>query len=271
VLAGGDKAVEKDLAKYASPDQVYKSLRSLQADISSGKLKAPPAPLPANATDEQKAEYRKTNGLPEAPEGYVAKVALPDGVVLGEADKPLVGDFAKMALERGWSQDQFNQAVGWFYEAQAAQDAQRVEADGQLRVTSEVALRTEWGSDYAANMNAFGAFKAMLPQDFQELLFTARTPDGRMLGNTAELIRIGAQLAREFNPAATLIVPGGDATKSIGAEIESIEGTYRKAISGDGEAHRAYYGHDGKPGLEVRHRELIDAQQKMTARQARAA
>jgi len=134
------------------------------------------------------------------------------------------------------------------------------------RVQSEVALRTEWGPDFTQNMNAFGSLKAMMPTELQEMLFTARTGDGRMLGNTAEFVKWGAQLARELNPAAAIVPAGGDTGKTIDNEIASIDAVYQKAISGDQEARRAYYGHDGKPGLDARQRELIDAQQKMQAR-----
>jgi hypothetical protein len=187
---------------------MYKSLRELQSKVSKGELKAPPAPLAKDATPEQKAEYRKTHGLPETAEAYVEKLALPDGVVIGEADKPLVADFAKSMFENGATQSEMNRAVNWFYTMQDKVEQQRTEADGQLRVSNEVALRGEWGPDYAANVNAFGSFAAMMPEETRVAMFAARTPDGRLLGNTVEFMKLGAQLARELNPAATLVVPG---------------------------------------------------------------
>lgn len=260
-LAGGDKDAEKDLAKYTDPKAVYKSLRDLQAKISKGELKAPPAALPANATPEQKAEYRKANGLPETAEAYVEKLALPDGVVIGAADKPLVTDFAKAMFEQGASQDEMNRAVSWFYQAQDREKAQRVEADGQLRVSSEVALRSEWGADFTPNMNAFGAFKATMPADLQATLFTARTADGRMLGDTAEFLKLGAQLGRMLNPAATLIVPaGGDAGKTIGDEIGAIE---KSMYDANGTPNREYWGDEKK---QSRLRELYTMRDQMAAR-----
>jgi hypothetical protein len=61
----------KDLEKYTDPRAVYQSLRDLQAKISKGELKAPPTPLPENATAEQKAAWRQANGLPATAEDYV--------------------------------------------------------------------------------------------------------------------------------------------------------------------------------------------------------
>lgn len=265
-LAGGDAQKLKDLQKYASPDALYGSLRDVQTKISKGELRAPPAALAKDATPEQIAAYRTANNLPDKPDAYVEKLALPDGIVLGETDKPLVGDFAKMALDKGWSQGQFNDAVGWFYEAQQAQEAQRVEADGVARVASEVELRTEWGPDFKPNMNAVGSVLAMMPAELKNELLGARTAAGQLVGNTAAFNRWAASLGREINPAATLI-PVGDvnAAKTVGEELKTIEG---KMYLPDGRNNPEYW-RDEK--MQARYRELTDAQQKMAAKGSRAA
>lgn len=258
-LAGEDKSALTDLAKYNDPQSVYKSLRDLQAKISKGELKAPAAALPANATPEQKAEWRKSNGLPETAEAYVAKLSLPNGVVIGEADKPLVNDFAKSMFEQGASQAEMDRAVSWFYQQQDAASAQRTQQDGTTRVQSEVALRGEWGADFTPNMNAFGVFKATMPAELQASIFAARMPDGRLLGDAPEFLKLGSQLGRTINPAATLILPaGGDAGKTIGDEIKAIEAT----MYTNGQANREYWGDEKK---QARYRELIDMQTKMSA------
>jgi hypothetical protein len=66
-LAGGDKDAEKDLAKYTDPKAVYKSLRDLQAKISKGELKAPPAALPEGR--DAGAEGRIPQGKRPAGDG----------------------------------------------------------------------------------------------------------------------------------------------------------------------------------------------------------
>jgi hypothetical protein len=273
MLAGDDKDALKDLAKYTDPKAVYKSLRSVQADISAGKLKAPSAALPANATDEQKAAWRQTNGLPDKAETYVEKIALGEGVVLSDADKPLVGNFAQMAMDKGWSQAQFNDAVGWFYQAQDAVELQRQERDGGYRTESQAALMTEWGpGDYKTNMNAVGSLLNSMSDDVRVTVLAARTPDGRLVGDTPEFNKWAAAHAREFNPAATLISPSeANVPKAIETEMASIEAVLAKAKSGDHAAHREYYGTDGKPGLDARWRELYAAQQKMQQQRGRAA
>lgn len=266
LLAGGDKDAAKDLAKYTDPTAVYKTARQLQADLSSGKLKRAPEPLAANATDEQKAEWRKANGLPETAEAYVKGLKLPDGVVVGEADKPLVDNFAKALFEQGGTQEEMNRSLSFYYGLQDKLQEQQKEADGDFRVNSEVALKGEWGADFKPNMAAFGAFKSQIPEDVQAILFSARTVDGRLVGDTPEFMKIGAIIGRELNPAAAVVLQGAGDAKGVDSEIASIEATFRKATSGDSAAHREYYGHDGQPGLEVRYRTLLDTRDKMTKR-----
>ena len=268
LLAGGDDAALKDLAKYTDPTAVYKSLRSLQADISAGKLRAPAAPLPANATDEQKAAWRQAQGLPAAPEGYVEKLQLANGLVLPETDKPIVAGFAKAAFDAGLSQDAVNVATNWYFQEQQRAAIARQEADGVAKQEAMQVLMSEWGpADYKTNMNAVVSFLAKMPDDVRDVLVSARTLDGRPLGSTPEFNRAIAAYEREMNPAATLVPSSSNnAFKSMSEEISHIDGIYAKAMQGDRDAYRQYYGHEGKPGLDVRQRELIEAQQKMSER-----
>lgn len=259
-LAGDDKDAAKDLAKYTDPKAVYKSLRDLQAKISKGELKAAAQPLPANASDEQKAAWRQANGLPASKDDYVKNLQLPNGVVLGEADKPLVESFAAKMFEEGGTQAELNRAVNWFYQQQDAAERARSDADGQFRVQSEVALRTEWGNDFQKNLAAFSAFKAQLPGELQALLFTARTADGRVLGDHPEFLKIGAALGREINPAAA-IVPADplNAVKSMQTELADLE-----KLMGD---QRSEYWRGPKADqMQARYRELTDGMTRVQNR-----
>src|SRR3546814_8159770 len=67
-----------------------KSQRALEQKLSSGEFKKAIGP---DATPEQIAEWRKEQGIPEKPEDYDLK--FDNGLVIGEADKPLVAEFLK--------------------------------------------------------------------------------------------------------------------------------------------------------------------------------
>jgi hypothetical protein len=70
------RRLPKRLARFPGPADLSKSFRSLEQKLSSGEFKKP---LAENATPEEKATWRKENGLPEKAEEYVAKLALPNG------------------------------------------------------------------------------------------------------------------------------------------------------------------------------------------------
>jgi len=272
-LAGDDKTSAERLKRFASPGDLFKSYRELETKVSSGQLKAPATPFPATGTDEAKAEWRKTNGLPETAEAYVEKLALPNGVVIGEADKPLINEFAKDMHAAGATQDEMNRAMASYYRLQGVAEAQRAEADVSTRATSQTQLMTDWGpQDYKVNMNAVGTLLATMPEEAKVGLLSARTADGQMVGDTVWFNKWAAAHAREFNPAATLISPTqANAPQAISDEISAIEKVYQRAVTGDRDAHREYYGHAGKPGLDARERELIHAQEQMRLRGQRAA
>ena len=84
-LAGKDADALKRLNRFQSPEGVYKSWRSLEQRLSAGEIKSA---LPKDASDEQVAEWRKENGLPEKPDGYQLTRVI--GREWTEADKPLL-------------------------------------------------------------------------------------------------------------------------------------------------------------------------------------
>lgn len=228
-LKPGDTGFRKRLDRFTSPYDVGKSWLAIEQRLSSGELKAQ---LPKDAKDEDVAQWRKDNGLPEKADGYVAGLKLPDGVVVGEADKPLVADLAENVAHKGlWSQQHVNDVVGWYYRVQDAQALKRGEADGAFKSATEDALRTEMGADYRPNINAVQNLIARMPTDIAEPFLTARMPSptkdepGRTvpLGNHPAVIKWMAALELELNPAAKLLPSsGGDPAKGVLEEIETI-------------------------------------------------
>jgi hypothetical protein len=79
-------------------------------------------------------------------------------------------------------------------------------------------------AEYKTNMNVVGSVLSTMADDLRNSLLTARTPEGRMLGNTVGFNKWLAQLGREINPTATLVpVNDPDAGKTISTEITDIE------------------------------------------------
>lgn len=213
-----------------------------------------------DATAEQLSAWRKEQGLPETAQAYADKLALPDGVVLGEADKPLVASFAERALARGVPQETFNDMVGWWYQQQAEQAQARVTRDNEYRFDSQQALMQLEGGDFKANCNARKAFYQEVPEEVRDLLYTARTADGRVLGDTPEFSAFIAKMARELNPAATLLPAGHGDMKGVSTRKAEIEGMMYVG----GKQNPAYFG-PSKAAQDLRKEyiDLTDAELKL--------
>mgnify|MGYP000100175251 CR=1 FL=1 len=54
-------------------------------------------------TDEELAEYRKANNIPEAPDKY--DLTFDSGLVIGKEDKPIVDSFLKYAHDNHYDND----------------------------------------------------------------------------------------------------------------------------------------------------------------------
>lgn len=270
-MAGDDKAFRARLDRFDSPAAVARSYRELEAKISSGELKAPSKPLPANATDEQKATWRKDNGLPESPEAIVTGLQLPNGVVPGEADKPLLENFAKAAFAEGMSQDTYNKVVGWYYGLQDNLQAEQVQADADFMQESSIALAREWGPEFKVNQTAVSSFlEANFGQEFRNSLLAARLPDGSVLGNHPDFNRQVLSIAKAFNPAATLLPASSGATLgNVGDRIGEIEKLMRAPQGSD--AWKSYWLGDAGQKLQSEYRDLITARETLKERQGRAA
>lgn len=256
-LAGEDKAYLKTLERFASPADVAKAYRELQTKISSGQLKSG---LKPDATPEEVAAWRKENGLPAAPEEY--RPNLPNGMVPGEADKPLIEGFQKTAHELGMTADQFNKTLGWYYGMMDEVQSQNFERDKTFRSTAEDQLRAEWGPAYRTEVKAVANFmEANAPAGLADVLFNSRTPDGNLIGDHPEVLRWLNSLARTFNPMASLVPAGtADPMKAGEARIAEIEQIMRSP-----EANEKYW---RNPAVQEEYGKLLEARETTRGRAA---
>jgi hypothetical protein len=254
-MAGDDAAFLKRLARFPDEATFAKSFRSLEQKLSSGEYKKP---LPENATPEEKATWRKENGLPERAEEYVDKLALPNGLVIGEAEKPVVAELAAVAHESNLDPKAFNGLVSKYYEIQDKQRQAQEDADAAFKVEAEDSLRKDWqGPDYRRNLTAVNNLIATWPEGLAQAVLAGRDPNGRKLGDNPAFIRQMAALALELNPAATLVPAGTtDAGKSVQARLDEI----RELRRNDPDK----YERDKK--LQAEELELIEADLKMQKR-----
>lgn len=250
-LAKDDEKELKQLGRYASPEAIWEKARALEKRLSSGELKSK---LPDNAKPEEIAQWRKDNGIPEAPEKYDLT-----GVDISETDKPVIDEFLKTAFAANMTPEQAKAAIAW----QKADTAARVSAQEQKDETERVAaldtLNAEWGSGFRRNVQMVEGFLENFPAGVRDLLKGGRLSDGTAIFNNPDVLRgfVAASLA--VNPAATLVPSGGgDPMKGIEEQIKAHE-TYMKE-------HRTAYFKD--EARQADYRALLEAREKMNARKA---
>lgn len=252
---GGDPNLLKRLQRYASPQAALDALFAAQKKISSGELKSA---LKPDATPEEKAEWREQNGIPAAPSEY--KIALPSGLVVGEADKPVVDAFLQRAHDANMHPDQVNQALGFYFEQQEAMAQEQAAFDIGSQQACEDLLRAEYGPEYRRNLQAVNELLSSAPGDITEKLLHGRLADGTPIGNSPEVIRWLVGLAREMNPIGT-VVPGSG-TNAMQA-VETELGNLRKMM---GDRTSEYWKGPNAQKNQNRYRELVAASQKAGAR-----
>lgn len=217
-LAGGDEKRLAELKRYASPQAVDDARRSAAERIRKGQIKMT---LAEDATPEQIAEYRKANGVPETPDKY--DTTLPEGLVIGEADKPLVEGYLAHAHAKHLPNDVVKENLAWYYQEQERQRQAQFDKDVETRAATVTTLREEFGPDYKRHVRAAEDYFAEAGEDFRDAVMAARMPDGTLLGANPRAVRFFIQRAQDHNPFATVVptVEGG-ARATVEAELAGL-------------------------------------------------
>ena len=193
-------------------------------------------------------EWRTERGLPAKPEDYDIK--FDDGLVVGDDDKPMMDGFLKRAHELNMPPEFAKETLAWYFKEREADAAALSKEDDAFRLSTEDALRKEWGDGYRKNINLIGGLMEQAPPGLKERLFLTRLSDGKIAGNDPGVLRWLAGLARQINPTAA-VVPGegAAAASAIETEIADIEKLMR--------TDRAAYNKD--PAKQQRLRDLYAA------------
>lgn len=215
-LAGEDEKALKQVARYASPEEVWKKARALEQRLSSGDLR--PA-LPKNAKPEELTAWRKDNGIPEKADGYDLK-----GIEIPEQDRPVIGGIVAKLHGVNATPEVVRTAVKVYYEEQARQVEQRATLDEQQRVSALDTLNQEYGGQFRRNVNLVEGVLSKFPQSVRDALKAARLPDGTALFNNADAVRGFVALALEMNPAG-IVAPagGGDMAQTMLDQYKAIQ------------------------------------------------
>lgn len=242
-LANGDEAMLKVLKRYSSPTTFAKGWKEREDLIRSGKLKAA---KPDGSDEKAMAEWRKENGVPDDPTGYI----IPDAVkgVLVDADKPLISSWFEDAHAEGMPQSMAAKGVEWYGKVIGKLQEQQAAADIAYREEAEDALRKEWShAEYKANTTLGARWLASTPlgEQWAEL----RTPDGRRLGDNPDFMMWAADNGRQSFGDVSFAT--GDAERQHTARKEEIESVMKSDIN-------RYF----KEGLDKEYATILEKEQK---------
>ena len=214
-LAGEDADALKTLERFQSPKEIYKSYSELRGKLSKGELKSA-TPFPDKGTDEQKAAWRAEQGIPAKPEEYQIKP--PEGVVIGESDKPFIDGFLKHAHSKNMPPAAVNDAIAWWAEERTRRQEAAAQQTAEAKKKASDELHAEWGTEYRPTMNRVDG------------LLDSMVADGELkqsIKNAMEVqpgfAKFLANVAIQLNPTSTLV--SGDA----GAQIKSVSDWLTKA------------------------------------------
>jgi hypothetical protein len=261
-VAAGDKAFLKTLDRFDNPAALAKAYRELSVKLSSGELRAMKPPG-ETASAAEIATWRADHGLPEDAAAYVAGISLPDGVVPGQAEEPLLTSFAEQAAKGNWTREQYNQAVGWYFATQDRLTAQRQLADAAFKEQSSSELMREWGADFAHNRNAVVQFlDRHFPQAFKIDLLNARLSDGSLLANHPSFNKALVEVAKVVSPSGTVLPNASGAGPShVEGRIAEIEGRYMRAPQGS-DLWKTYWTGEAGARMQQEYRGLLAAREQ---------
>lgn len=260
------KKAFRRLERYADPTAVGVKALNLEEKLSSGLIKVPGP----KSTPEEVAEYREAIGVPKTAEEYIPAIKLPEGKVLGEADQPMVGYFAKIAHEAGVPPSGLSAVIAGYLDWQEEQTAETYKRDRAAYGETHTALGKEWGAAKDTNIAVIATLFTDAPggpdpknQDsFMSQLLAARLPNGNVLGNDATAVKMLSAWALGLNPAATIVPDGKDARISIGGELDAMRKLMAKQDS-------EYWVGPNAQKNQARMAELLSVKERLDARGAR--
>lgn len=234
------------LSRLSDFKSMSKSFFDSQDKIRSGQIETG---LPENATDEQLADYREANGIPDSAEGYAE--SLDEGLVLGEADERIMEGVYKVAHDNNVSSETVNQLTSAMMNARQTEQDGIVAQDGIDQQQAERLTKDLWGPDYQANVNMIKGFVNKLPEAVREGFENARLSNGQAVFNSPEILSFLSDAARLANPSGTVVPGSSNPGQTIKDELKTLE-----SKMGTDEWFK-----DG--ASQKRYRDLVEAEERM--------
>jgi hypothetical protein len=250
-----DKAVTR-LGRFASPKALWESFTSLEKKLND---RGSTEPFPGEGTEAEQSVWRERNGLPAKPEGYT----MPEGLVLGDADKPIIDAFLEVAHGMNKSPAAVHADLNWYFKMREDGVAANQAQDDTEKLACQKELRTEMGAKTNANMNAIVSLLDKAPTGVKDNIMGARLADGTALGNNPAALRWLVATALEIDPTASSVDGEAGSMENMLEEIASMEKLMADRSS---EYYAGPKAEDGEVIMQKRYRELIEVRDKVRVR-----
>ena len=231
-IAARRTAILNQLGRYKTQADYMTAGFAAQERIRSGDLRSK---IADDASDEERAEWRKENGLPAKADEYdFPKIP---GHKWSEADKPLIDEFKRVAFARDMTQEQLNGAAEWYAQTVAQQQTEYQEriaqVDSEDGEKMRAQMRTELGTDYkptAALLRRGLEDRSLLSEDAANALVAGRYTDrdgvSRRLINNPDVLHLLTSHFRDVYGEASFTRGDGTPTHlNVIAEGEKIMNT----------------------------------------------
>ncbi len=206
----------------------FTDLGHLLKTLKAGQDKMSKAVIPPgkDATDEERATYRKQMGIPAEAAGYKLMVPekMPDGTEWGEEDAALASGFLAIAHKNDASPQLVQDVFDWFVETQAGLHAATTKAQVTYREEQEANLKKSWGGDYDKNVALAQRFVNGVVPDTGESaeLLALELKGGGVLGAHPVFLKAMAEAGARIDTADPLAIMPESEQQAIQARIDEL-------------------------------------------------
>lgn len=223
-IAGADDKDGKRLARLGRFDHMGKVFDSLlesekmyqQADIRSA--------FPDEASDKDKAKWRKNNGVPAEAAGYFEK--LPEGIKIAEEDKQGMDTLAQAMHAVHAPPGTTHAAMGAWYNHVDNVLADRAERDKKNERDHGDQLDEGYGRDSRGTANRLSDLYNGAGEGVMDAVLDARMANDMKVRDFFDFTKFMAETLYKANPLRTVPgLGGGDPAAALDDEIAGIEKT----------------------------------------------
>jgi len=215
-IAGDDEKVMKQLERFSDPASAIKNGIAANQKIRSGEFKQP---LSDEPSDEELAEYRADNGVPETAEAYA--IEFPEDIPMTDSETKVFDDLKVMFHDKNVPQGTMDIVSNALVEFKRNEMAEMVETWNRGKEETEDHFRVELGAEYRGGMKNADVMAVKMFGDTAPDMMEALMPDGTKLGSNKVFIKALIDASYDKYGATGEHIPG-DGGESLGARKDEI-------------------------------------------------